>query len=68
MAMGGCGGCTMSEPSLDFTSQPQGRSPMPSACKSAPVNTATTPSVAAAAVVSMRLIFARAWGERANTA
>ena len=58
--MGGWGGATMSEPSFDFTIQPQGRSPISSAARSDPVKTATTPSVAAAAAVSMPLILARA--------
>ena len=49
----GCGGSFIGEPSFELISQPQGRPPMPSAAKSAPVKTATTPGAAAAAFVSM---------------
>jgi hypothetical protein len=40
------------------------RLPILSAASSAPVSTASTPGIAAAALVSMRLILAWAWGER----
>ncbi len=47
-------------------SQPQGSPPTP--CRSAPVNTATTPGAAFAREVSTPPTFACACGERTNTA
>jgi hypothetical protein len=49
---------------LDVIIQPQMRLPILSATSSTPVSTATTPGIAAAALVSMLLILAWAWGER----
>ena len=49
----------MGEPSLLWICQPQGRPPRLSFAMSAPVKTATTPGIFAAAAVSTALI--RAW-------
>ena len=54
----------MGVPSLEVTSQPQIRSPILSAARSAPVRMPTTPGMALAAAVSMPRIMAWAWGER----
>ena len=54
----------MGVPSLEWIIQPQMRLPILSADSSAPVSTASTPGIAAAALVSMFLILAWAWGER----
>jgi hypothetical protein len=60
--MAGCG--AIGEPSLEWISQPQMRLPMLSAARSAPVRTASTPGMAAAALASIPVILAWAWGKR----
>ncbi len=57
--MTGCAGSAIGEPSLLWICQPQGRPPRPSFTMSAPVKTATTPGIFAAAAMSTELI--RAW-------
>ena len=67
-AIAGCGAIFIGEPSLEWIIQPQMRLPILSVASSAPVSTASTPGIAAAALVSTRLILAWACGERTNTA
>src|SRR5262249_16274321 len=65
--MAGCGGSFIGCPSLPLMPQPQGSPLTPSALRSAPVNTASTPGMARAAPVSVDLISACACGERTKT-
>ncbi len=64
VAITGCGGSAIGEPSLLWICQPHGSPPILSAAMSAPVYTATTPGAFAAAAVSMLLIFACGRSER----
>jgi hypothetical protein len=63
----GCGGIAISEPSRFLKLTAQGRPPMPSAFRSALVNTARTPGIAFAAWVSIAVIVAAACGLRSTT-
>ena len=54
-ASAGCGAIFIGEPSLEWIIQPQMRLPILSAASSAPVSTASTPGIAAAAAVSILL-------------
>ncbi len=58
----------MFEPSLFFTSQPHGTPPRPARTVSLPVSTASTPGIAEAAVASIEVMPACAYGDRTKTA
>jgi hypothetical protein len=66
-ANAGKGGSFIGAPSLKVIPHPHGSVPQPSAVKSAPVKTASTPAVRSAAPLSIAPIVACAFGERTTT-